>query len=417
MPRIRQSTPQTPIIDNGRSAPAPSRFETGRLARQAAGSVAAYLDDETMLLSATTARKNPKDQPRLLPADGRRRGADVRRGAHPRLVLPPRGPAVRGRDPHLPAHRPAAAPVVRQGPAQRDPGRHHGHGARPQGPLRRRRDQRRVGVHPARRACRSAARSAPPASRSSTASGSRSPTHEQLESAVFDMVVAGRVVGDDVAIMMVEAEATTSAWSPHHGRRKTAPTEEVVAQGLEAAKPFIAVALRGPAAARRRGRQADRASSRASSTTRTTSSRPSPTAVTDAARPAALTIADKQERETELDRVKALAVETARRPVRGSREGDQRGLPLADQEARPPARPARQGPHRRPWPHRHPHAVGRGRGAPAGARLGAVRARRDPDPRRHHAQHAAHGAAARHARARDAQALHAQLQLPALLHR
>ena len=62
--------------------------------------------------------------------------------------------------------------------------------------------------------------------------------------------------------------------------------------------------------------------------------------------------------------------------------------------------PARQGPHRRPRPHRHPHALGRGRGGPAGARLGAVRARRDPDPRRHDAEHAPHGAEARHARRR-----------------
>src|SRR4029078_10277861 len=34
------------------------------------------------------------------------------------------------------------------------------------------------------------------------------PTVEQLEGAVFDMVVAGRKTADDVAIMMVEAEAT-----------------------------------------------------------------------------------------------------------------------------------------------------------------------------------------------------------------
>ena len=38
------------------------RFETGRLARQAAGSAVAYLDDETMILSATSASKRPKDQ-------------------------------------------------------------------------------------------------------------------------------------------------------------------------------------------------------------------------------------------------------------------------------------------------------------------------------------------------------------------
>src|SRR5205085_1345209 len=37
------------------------RFETGRLARQAAGAVVAYLDDETMLLSATTAGKSPRE--------------------------------------------------------------------------------------------------------------------------------------------------------------------------------------------------------------------------------------------------------------------------------------------------------------------------------------------------------------------
>ena len=83
------------VIDNGSFGTRTIRFETGRLARQAAGAVVAYLDDDTMLLSATTAGKQPKDQLRLLPADRRRRGADVRRGPHPRLVLPPRGPPVR----------------------------------------------------------------------------------------------------------------------------------------------------------------------------------------------------------------------------------------------------------------------------------------------------------------------------------
>jgi polyribonucleotide nucleotidyltransferase len=64
------------------------------------------------------------------------------------------------------------------------------------------------------------------------------PTHEQLEEAVFDMVVAGRIAGDDVAIMMVEAEATLRTIELIAGGA-TAPTEEVVAQGLEASKPFI----------------------------------------------------------------------------------------------------------------------------------------------------------------------------------
>ncbi|MTA41371.1 MAG: polyribonucleotide nucleotidyltransferase, partial [Actinobacteria bacterium] len=35
-------------------------FETGRLARQASGSAVVYFDDETMLLSATTASKTPR---------------------------------------------------------------------------------------------------------------------------------------------------------------------------------------------------------------------------------------------------------------------------------------------------------------------------------------------------------------------
>src|SRR3954464_14679553 len=48
-------------IDNGKYGKRTIRFETGRLARQAAGSVVAYLDDDTMLLSATTASKQPKE--------------------------------------------------------------------------------------------------------------------------------------------------------------------------------------------------------------------------------------------------------------------------------------------------------------------------------------------------------------------
>src|SRR5674536_220046 len=50
------------VMDNGRFGKRTVRFETGRLARQAAGSAVAYLDGDTMLLSATTAGKHPKDQ-------------------------------------------------------------------------------------------------------------------------------------------------------------------------------------------------------------------------------------------------------------------------------------------------------------------------------------------------------------------
>jgi polyribonucleotide nucleotidyltransferase len=65
------------------------------------------------------------------------------------------------------------------------------------------------------------------------------PSHSQLENAVFDMVVAGRVTDTgDVAIMMVEAESTEATWNLVHSGTQ-APTEEVVAGGLDAAKPFI----------------------------------------------------------------------------------------------------------------------------------------------------------------------------------
>src|SRR4051794_30075740 len=49
------------VIDNGSFGKRVVRFETGRLAQQAAGTVAAYLDEDTMLLSATTAGKNPRE--------------------------------------------------------------------------------------------------------------------------------------------------------------------------------------------------------------------------------------------------------------------------------------------------------------------------------------------------------------------
>ena len=187
-------TPPTPSSTTASFGTRTIRFETGRLARQAAGSVVAYLDDETMLLSATTAGKNPKDNLDFFPltvdveermyAAGRIPGSFFRREGRP----------VRGRDPHLPADRPAAAPVVRQGPAQRDPGRRHRHGARPRRPLRRRRDQRRVDVDPARRpAVQRPDRRRP--RRPHRRPVGRVPDARAARAAVFDMVVAGRVVG------------------------------------------------------------------------------------------------------------------------------------------------------------------------------------------------------------------------------
>src|SRR6187397_488430 len=49
------------VIDNGKFGTRTVRFETGRLAKQAGGSVAAYLDEDTMLLSTTTAGKSPRE--------------------------------------------------------------------------------------------------------------------------------------------------------------------------------------------------------------------------------------------------------------------------------------------------------------------------------------------------------------------
>ncbi|MFD6073433.1 polyribonucleotide nucleotidyltransferase, partial [Amycolatopsis lurida] len=66
------------------------------------------------------------------------------------------------------------------------------------------------------------------------------PTWKQLEDATFNMVVAGRIVGDDVAIMMVEAEGTEKTLDLIAGGGK-APDEIAVAEGLEASKPFIKV--------------------------------------------------------------------------------------------------------------------------------------------------------------------------------
>ena len=50
------------VLDNGKYGTRTIRFEAGRLAQQAQGSVAAYLDEDTMLLSATSIGKHPKDQ-------------------------------------------------------------------------------------------------------------------------------------------------------------------------------------------------------------------------------------------------------------------------------------------------------------------------------------------------------------------
>ena len=244
------------------------------------------------------------------------------------------------------------------------------------------------------------------------------PTHEQLSQATFDMVVAGRLLADgDVAIMMVEAESTpeTLKLIADADSGAVAPTEDTVAEGLEAAKPFIRIlcetqqqvaAEAGKATAEYPifvdyGEDVYEAVAREVS----------------AELAQALTIVGKLEREAETDRVKALAKEKLAEEFEGREKRDQRRLPVADQEAGPRAGHPGRGPHRRPRPDRHPPAVRADARAAPGTRVRAVRARRDPDPGRDHAEHAPDGADDRHAQPGPHQALHAQLQLPAVLDR
>jgi len=228
----------TAVIDNGSFGTRTIRFETGRLAQQAAGSAVAYLDDETMLLSATTASKNPKDHFDFFPltvdveermyAAGRIPGSFFRREGRPstdailtcRLIDRPLRPSF------VDGLRNEIQVVVTV--MSLDP-------------------QELYDVVAINAASMSTQLAGLPFSgpiggvRVSLIDGTwvAFPTVEQGEKAVFDMVVAGRVLEDgDVAIMMVEAEATESVVELVAGGAQ-APTETVVAEGLEAAKPFI----------------------------------------------------------------------------------------------------------------------------------------------------------------------------------
>ncbi|MGH4011776.1 MAG: polyribonucleotide nucleotidyltransferase [Pseudonocardiaceae bacterium] len=231
----------TAVLDNGAFGTRTVRFETGRLARQAAGSVVAYLDDETMLLSATTVSKQPKDQFDFFPltvdveermyAAGRIPGSFFRREGRPstdailtcRLIDRPLRPTfVDG----LRNEVQVVITVLSLNPA--DPY-----------------DVLAINAASASTQLSGLPFSGPVGStRVALIDGTwvAFPTHEQIQRAVFDMVVAGRMVGagpdSDVAIMMVEAEATEKVVELVADGAQ-APTEDVVAAGLEAAKPFI----------------------------------------------------------------------------------------------------------------------------------------------------------------------------------
>jgi polyribonucleotide nucleotidyltransferase len=228
----------TAVIDNGSFGTRTIRFETGRLAQQAAGAVVAYLDDETMLLSATTASKTPKDHFDFFPltidveermyAAGRIPGSFFRREGRPstdailtcRLIDRPLRPTF------ISGLRNEIQVVVTI--LSLDPKDLY--------------DVLAINAASASTQISGLPFSGPVGGvRVALINGQwvAFPTVEQLENAVFDMVVAGRKAGDDVAIMMVEAEATDNVIDLI-AAGAGAPTETVVAEGLEAAKPFIA---------------------------------------------------------------------------------------------------------------------------------------------------------------------------------
>lgn len=228
----------TATIDNGSFGTRTIRFETGRLALQAAGAVVAYLDDDNMLLSATTASKNPKEHFDFFPltvdveermyAAGRIPGSFFRREGRPstdailtcRLIDRPLRPSF------VDGLRNEIQIVVTI--LSLDPGDLY--------------DVLAINAASASTQLGGLPFSGPIGGvRVALIDGTwvGFPTVDQIERAVFDMVVAGRIVEGDVAIMMVEAEATENVVELVEGGAQ-APTESVVAAGLEAAKPFIA---------------------------------------------------------------------------------------------------------------------------------------------------------------------------------
>ncbi|MET1004422.1 MAG: polyribonucleotide nucleotidyltransferase [Propionibacteriaceae bacterium] len=226
------------VIDNGSHGKHVVRFESGLLARQAAGSATVFLDDDTMLLSATTAQSKPREGMDFFPltvdveermyAAGKIPGSFFRREGRPsegailtcRLIDRPLRPCfVKG----LRNEVQVVVTVMALNP------------------------DKLYDVVAINAASLSTTLSGLPFT--GPIGGVRValigdqwvgfPDVHQLEEATFDMVVAGRVLADgDVAIMMVEAESTEKTWGLV-AAGKTAPTESVVAAGLDAAKPFI----------------------------------------------------------------------------------------------------------------------------------------------------------------------------------
>ncbi|WP_165164066.1 polyribonucleotide nucleotidyltransferase [Corynebacterium qintianiae] len=231
------------VLDNGDFGTRTVRFETGQLARQAGGSVTTYLDEDTMLLATTTASKNPREGFDFFPltvdveermyAAGKIPGSFFRREGRPsteailacRLIDRPLRPTfVKG----LRNEVQVVITVLSMNPAEYyDVVAINGASAATQ-----------LSGLPVSGAVGGVRMALISDDKHADGQWVAFPNHEQHERAVFEMVVAGRIVGDDVAIMMVEAGAGADVVKLVQGGAP-APTESVVAEGIEAAKPFI----------------------------------------------------------------------------------------------------------------------------------------------------------------------------------
>ena len=232
------------VLDNGRFGTRTIRFETGRLAQQAQGAVAAYLDEETMLLSATSAGKHPREGFDFFPltvdveersyAAGKIPGSFFRREGRPsteailvcRLIDRPLRPSF------VDGLRNEVQIVVTV--LSIAPGEFYDALAINAASL-----STQISGLPFSGPIAGVRLALIPGHGENADQWVAFPKAEQLEDAVFDLIVAGRVLDDgDVAIMMVEAEATEGSWNLIKGGA-TKPNEQVVAEGLEASKPFI----------------------------------------------------------------------------------------------------------------------------------------------------------------------------------
>ena len=234
-------------IDNGDFGTRTIRFETGQLARQADGSVTTYLDDDTMLLATTTASNQPREGFDFFPltvdveermyAAGKIPGSFFRREGRPsteailacRLIDRPLRPTfVKG----LRNEVQVVITVMSMDPDEYyDVVAINGASAATQ-----------LSGLPVSGAVGGVRMALIADDKHPKGQWVAFPNAEQHERALFEMVVAGRIVKkgrkDDVAIMMVEAGAGENV-AERIKDGAPAPQESTVAEGLEAAKPFI----------------------------------------------------------------------------------------------------------------------------------------------------------------------------------